>query len=84
MWLAYPLVWTALTLARGASDGWYPYPFLNPANGGYGQVAVTAVAVTIGFALFAGVIIAIGVARARETPEPSGSRCFSRACGVGR
>ena len=31
-----------LTLVRGAADGWYPYPFLNPANGGYGQVAVDA------------------------------------------
>ena len=40
LWLVFPLVWTALTLVRGAVDGWYPYPFLDPANGGYGQVAV--------------------------------------------
>jgi len=49
IWLIYPLVWTALTLVRGAGDGWYPYPFLDPANGGYGQVAVTVIAVTVGF-----------------------------------
>jgi hypothetical protein len=72
LWLAYPLVWTALTLVRGASDGWYPYPFLNPANGGYGQVALTAVAITVGFALFAGITIAIGNARAREATESIG------------
>lgn len=62
-WLFYPLVWTGLTLARGARDGWYPYPFLDPANGGYGQVAVTAVAVTTGFVVISLVVIAIGNAR---------------------
>jgi hypothetical protein len=65
LWLIYPLIWTGLTLLRGAADGWYPYPFLNPANGGYGQVAVTAVAVTIGFAAIAALTIALGNARSR-------------------
>src|ERR1700712_443683 len=32
--LAYPLVWTAVVLVRGATDGWVPYPFLDPAQGG--------------------------------------------------
>jgi hypothetical protein len=45
VWLAYPLGWTAYTLVRGAMVGWYPYPFLNPANGGYGTVAVYVVAI---------------------------------------
>ena len=45
-WLAPPLIWTAFTLIRGAVDGWYPYPFLNPANGGYGVVALYAVGIT--------------------------------------
>ncbi len=40
VWLAYPLVWLGFTLIRGAIDGWYPYPFLDPANGGYGSVGV--------------------------------------------
>jgi hypothetical protein len=44
-WLAPPLVWTTFTLIRGAIDGWYPYPFLNPVNGGYGSVALYAVAI---------------------------------------
>ncbi len=60
MWLMYPLVWTGLTLIRGAADGWYPYPFLDPAHGGYGQVAVTAVAVTIGFLVISAGMIAVG------------------------
>jgi hypothetical protein len=39
-WLIYPLAWLAYTLVRGAVTGWYPYPFLDPANGGWGSVAV--------------------------------------------
>ena len=68
LWLVYPLVWTALTLVRGAADGWYPYPFLDPAHGGYGQVAVTVVAVVVEFVAIAAVIIAIGNARGRTAP----------------
>ena len=37
LWLVFPLAWIGLTLVRGAIDGWYPYPFLDPANGGYGD-----------------------------------------------
>jgi hypothetical protein len=67
VWLVYPLIWTGLTVVRGAADGWYPYPFLDPANGGYGQVAITAVAIAFGFLLIALAIIAIG--RMRSAPE---------------
>ena len=52
-WLAFPLAWTAFTLIRGAIDGRYPYPFLDPANGGWGVVALYCVAI---FALFVAVI----------------------------
>jgi hypothetical protein len=34
----YPVAWLAYTLIRGALVGYYPYPFLNPANGGWGSV----------------------------------------------
>jgi len=46
-WLVYPLAWTAYTLVRGAATGWYPYPFLDPANGGYGTVALYVVAILV-------------------------------------
>jgi hypothetical protein len=65
LWLVYPIVWVVLTLIRGALDGWYPYPFLDPADGGYGPVAVTVVAITLGFLLIAGITVAIGNARRR-------------------
>jgi len=73
LWLAYPLVWTGFTVVRGALKGWYPYPFLDPAKGGYGQVAVTIVAVTIGFALIAAVVIAVATWRTRA-PSPAVGR----------
>ena len=60
VWLVYRVFWSGVTLLRGAADGWYPYPFLNPANGGYGQVGVTVVAVIIGFLVIAVVMIAVG------------------------
>ena len=59
-WMVYPIVWLGLTLVRGAADGWYPYPFLDPANGGYGSVAVTSVAITIGFVALAAAYIWLG------------------------
>jgi hypothetical protein len=59
-WAVYPIVWLGLTLVRGAGDGWYPYPFLNPANGGYGSVAVTSVAITIGFLVLAAANVWLG------------------------
>jgi len=42
--LVYPLAWILLTMIRGAIDGWYPYPFLEPdgPNGIPGVVAYIA------------------------------------------
>ena len=45
VWLVYPLAWTAYSLVRGLIAGWYPYPFLDPANGGYGSVAAYVVGI---------------------------------------
>jgi len=53
VWLGFPLVWTAFTLIRGAIDGHYPYPFLDPANGGYGVVALYAIGI---FGLFVAIV----------------------------
>ena len=63
-WLAYPIVWLAYTMVRGPIAGWYPYPFLDPANGGYGTVAVTGVAILVSGAILCALYVAIGNARA--------------------
>jgi hypothetical protein len=66
IWLIYPLAWTAFTMVRGAVDEWYPYPFLDPVNGGYGQVAVTAVLITGGFLAVSAVMIMVANRFGRE------------------
>ena len=64
-WLIYPAIWVAFTLVRGASDRWYPYPFLDPANGGYGSVAIAIVGVLVGFLVLSALFVALGNARSR-------------------
>lgn len=60
LWLVYPLIWVVFTLIRGAVDNWYPYPFLDPAHGGYGSVAVVSAAILVGFLVLATAIVAVG------------------------
>jgi hypothetical protein len=70
LWLIYPLVWLGFTLVRGAADGWYPYPFLDPANGGYGVVAAYVVGITLGFLALSAVYIWLGNWRSeRSRPQ---------------
>jgi hypothetical protein len=47
-WLAYPLAWIVFTMIRGAVVGSYPYPFLDPANGGYPTVLAFCVGILVG------------------------------------
>jgi hypothetical protein len=47
VWLIYPAVYVAYTLLRGALVNWYPYPFLNPVNGGYGSIAVVSIFIAV-------------------------------------
>lgn len=52
--LLFPVGWAAWTLAFGAVDGWYPYPFLDPDEKGWPAVLVAVVGITVLFlALFA-------------------------------
>jgi hypothetical protein len=52
----YPLGWIAFTMVRGAIDGWYPYPFLEP-TGPAGIPGVVAYVVGIAAAM---VVLALG------------------------
>lgn len=51
-WLALPALYLGYAIGRGAVVGWYPYPFLDPAEtGGYPGVAIwvsAALVVTLG------------------------------------
>ncbi|MCS5720988.1 Pr6Pr family membrane protein [Herbiconiux sp. CPCC 203407] len=62
--VAFPLVWSVYTMIRGPIVGWYPYPFLNPAQpGGYGAVAVYVVAIAGFIGLMAVVVVALSRTR---------------------
>jgi hypothetical protein len=69
-WLAYPTAWTVYVMVRGALVGKYPYPFLDPANGGYGTVAVYCVAILLGMLLFIYAIVSIGNAMRPRRDQP--------------
>ncbi|MDD2057759.1 Pr6Pr family membrane protein [Pseudomonas sp. GD03860] len=48
-WLVYPVGYFAYALLRGHSIGVYPYPFIDVATLGYGQVLINALAILLGF-----------------------------------
>jgi hypothetical protein len=60
IWLTYPLLYAAYTTIRGAITGWYPYPFLDPANGGYASVAAYIAAILVFGIALCGVIAWVG------------------------
>ena len=72
LWLSFPLVWIVYTIIRGAIVHRYPYPFLDPVNGGYGSVAVCCLAILV--AMLAVSAITVGLANAaggiRRVREP--------------
>lgn len=46
-WITFPIAYVVYSLVRGSIVGWYPYPFLNPANHGFGAVAVTVAGLVV-------------------------------------
>ena len=73
VWLTYPLLYAGYTLIRGPIVGWHPYPFLDPANGGYASVAVYVVGI-LAFGIALSVVIAwagnaAGARRARVADQ---------------
>jgi len=58
--LLLPVAYLAYSLLRGAAINWYAYPFLNPANGGYGTVALTCVLIAVAFLAVSAVLVVAG------------------------
>ena len=55
-WLAYPMLYLAVTLVHGAFIGWYPYPFINVTKLGYGRTFVNVLILITTFAVIGAVI----------------------------
>jgi len=51
----YPFIWSLVVLVRGATDGWVPYPFLDPSQG-YAIVALYAVGIFASVAIVAALV----------------------------
>jgi hypothetical protein len=67
LWLGFPSVWIAYVLIRGAIVDKYPYPFLDPANGGYATVAMYSVMILALMVAMCAAVVAVGNwARARH------------------
>ena len=56
--LIYPMVWVVVVLIRGATDGWVPYPFFNPATG-YGLVFTYVLAIAVLTVITAAIVWAL-------------------------
>ena len=59
LWLSFPLVWIIYTLIRGSIVNLYPYPFLNPAHGGYASVAVYSVGILVAMLVVCGLVVVL-------------------------
>ena len=63
--LTFPSLYLAYVVIRGAGNGWYPYPFLNPVNvGGYTGVAAYSVGIALLFFVAGWLLLWIGNRRA--------------------
>ena len=67
----FPIAWVVYSLIRGVLVGWYPYPFLNPAQeAGYGGVAVYVIAIAAFILLVgAGILVLSRTPWPHEIPE---------------
>jgi hypothetical protein len=67
LWLSFPAAWIVYVLIRGAIVGKYPYPFLDPADGGYASVAVYCVGILVLMVAVCAAVVWVGVwARSRH------------------
>jgi len=68
--LVYPVVWLIVILIRGATDGWFPYPFLDP-DKGYASIAVVVAGIFVAGLVLGGVMFSVTRWR-RLVPAVSG------------
>lgn len=64
--LIYPVVWIIVVIIRGATDGWVPYPFLDPATG-YGSVAIYSIGIFIVTIIVGAIVFALSRVRFIKT-----------------
>lgn len=69
--LTYPVIWIIVVIIRGATDGWVPYPFLDPATG-YASVASYCVGIAVAVVIVGVLVFALSRAQIMTVPrQPS-------------
>ena len=77
-WLAFPILYLAVSLIRGPIVRWWPYDFLDPTQpGGYAHVTTWSFIVTGIFVLFMLLITWVGNQLGSSSGSPSSERSFS-------
>ena len=66
-WLIYPATYLFYALVRGAIEGFYPYPFMNVTELGYGQVLVNCAGLLIVFSIIGFLFVVIDRMIDRQT-----------------
>ncbi|MEO6926867.1 MAG: Pr6Pr family membrane protein [Rhodanobacter sp.] len=66
-WQAWPAAYFVYALARGAMNGWYPYPFVDVRALGYPRVLGNAIGVLLVFAAVGLLLVAVGRWQVRRT-----------------
>ena len=58
-WLIYPLLYVIYTAIHGAISGYYPYPFINVTEMGYGKVLINTVGLLLAISILSLFLIAV-------------------------
>lgn len=70
--LAFPAVFTLLTLVRGPLVDWYPYPFIDVIDLGYAPAVVNGVAIIAGYVTLAALIRMVDTRLPAHVSFPAG------------
>ena len=73
-WMIYPLLYLVYTLVRGPQVDWYPYPFLDPRESGYGTVAIYCAVIMLGFVAVSSLIVKLSHHSAAEARSKAAAR----------
>ena len=67
-WLVWPLAYFAYVMARGALDGFYPYPFLHVGQLGLAQVMLNGLGLGAAFYASGWLVVLLAQWRAQKSP----------------
>lgn len=73
VWQVYPATYFAYALARGAVNGWYPYPFVDVHALGYPRVFGNAIGVLLVFIVTGLLLVALGHWQGRRAAASAGT-----------